>query len=880
MLAEAIHELFGEELFATAERLRETLVAASKTEERELFDDARTAMSRLDTSTISTALECFTAHFRLANEAERIEIERVNRLRSMEGSADRPDSIAAAVQTLVQRGHGFDDIRDLLNRLDIQPTLTAHPTEARRLTTVDLERAIGTSLRDLRRPDATAEECHAARQRVATLVRVLLATDEIPPQRRSVEDEVRLGMHFLASSIWNAVPRIHRDVRDVMRREFGRAPDPGPFLRYRTWIGGDRDGNPNVTPDVTRRAVDEQRTMALDLHLDEMRRLRRELSPSRRIVDTPKALLDSIAADEDDSPLTDDERERYRNEPFRLKLTHVIHKLRRAQAESDPTYGAPDFRRDLEVLYDAAEATLGDPLAEGRLRDALVRARSFGFHLAAIDVRQHSAVHAAAVADLFEVSEFFGPYDEATETRRRAALERALRREEPLNVPRDRLADATVRLFETFDAVAEALRRDPDSMGTWIISMTHAPSAVLEVLVLAKETGLWSLENGRVQSPLDVVPLVETVDDLRSADDLLGSLLSSEVYQAHLNARGDFQEVMLGYSDSNKDGGYWAANAALYGAQQRIAGVCAERGVALRLFHGRGGTVGRGGGRANRAIFSLPPQTRTGRIRVTEQGEVISFRYANEALAHRHLEQVVNATLLTTANPQGNRPPPGAEQTLARLGRAARKAYREFIDAPDFWPWYRAATPIEHISRLPIASRPVSRAKGDLEFDDLRAIPWNFAWTQARYCVPGWFGLQVVDEGDDAPDVDTLRRLYREWDFLQSIVANSELEMARTRLEAARSYDDLAETSLHDEIQSAFQRSRDVLLELTGHAELLEDQPVLRASIDRRNPYTDVLNLLQVELLRRLRTTDVDEDVRSAILLSLSGVAAAMQSTG
>jgi phosphoenolpyruvate carboxylase len=879
MLDDAVQCVFGSQVFQAVDTLRTSLLSAAHDQSPDSVARARSLIGELDTPTIAAVLKCFTTYFRLVNEAERLEIERVNRQRSRQSAVDRPDSLAAAVQSLAEEGRDFDSITSVLARLDIRPTLTAHPTEARRRTTVDLERAIGESLQTLRRSDITHEEAAAARRRIETLIRVLLSTDEIPPQRRSVDDEIRLGLHFLASSIWHAVPRIHRDVRAAMREHFDRAPDPAAFLRYRSWIGGDRDGNPNVTPDVTRRALDQQRAMVLELHLQALFELRRDLSASARIADVPPALLESIERDEAADPLSGDAAEQYRNEPFRQKITHIVRKLQRTKS-GEGDYDADGFRRDMEVLCDAAVASLGEPLADGALRDVLVRARTFGFHFAAIDFRQHSEVHAAAVADLLAAAGVHEAYRELDEGERQRILEQELLGSGPSPPDRGELRDATVRLLETFDVAREAFARDPESVGAWVISMTHAPSAVLEVLLLAKQTGLWRREDGQVESPLDVVPLVETVDDLQTVDELLSSLFGLQTYREHLAARDDLQEVMLGYSDSNKDGGYWAANAALYDAQKRVARVCDEHEVRHRLFHGRGGTVGRGGGRANRAIFSLPSETRTGRIRFTEQGEVISFRYANEALAHRHLEQVISATLLTAARPEANQPPQGAERTLRLLGRAARQAYRALIEDESFWTWYRAATPIEHISKLPIASRPASRSKGELQFKDLRAIPWNFAWTQPRYCVPGWYGLQVVRSRDDTPTPETLRRLWEQWDFFRSIVANSELEMARTRLQTARCYDELADESLHDAIASAFEQSRDVLLDMTGRARLLDDEPVIRESIAMRNPHTDVLNLLQVELLRRERGSSESSELDSAILLSLNGVAAAMQSTG
>lgn len=879
-LGEAIRHVQGDDVYEEVERLRKACIEAARMDQGdELLDQVVSSVSELEVDEMASVVRAFTTYFRLVNEAEKLEIERVNRERSMTGEAHRPDSMAAAIRGLHDEGFGYDEVCSVLDGLDIQPTLTAHPTEARRRTTVEFERALGQILGEWMRPGTTLRERTDSKRRIRTLVRMLLSTDELPPQRRSVHDEVRFGLYFMESSIWDAVPRIHRDIRDAMRDRFGQVPDLHGFLHHRTWIGGDRDGNPNVTPEVTRWTFDEQRRLALRLHRETLWSLRDELSASERIAEIPSRLRESIETDQERNPLPDDLRERYRNEPFRTKLALMIRKID-ALSDGEGDYTAEAFCDELELVWSCAVEAFGEPFEEGPLRDALVRARTFGFHLSTVDFRQHSAVHAAAVDEILRAAGHIDGYADLDEAERQRTLSECLTSDDLFEVEPSELSDESAKLLETFDVLSEALARDPNAARSWVVSMTHAPSAMLDVIFLARHAGIWSWNDGDVECPIDVVPLVETVDDLRGADDFLEDLFANEIYRAHLAARDDFQEVMLGYSDSNKDGGYWAANAALWDAQKRIALACEKHGLSHRLFHGRGGTVGRGGGRANKAIFALPPATRNGRIRFTEQGEVISFRYANEALAHRHLEQVTSATLLTSARPAANEPPAGAEELLARLGETSRQAYRDLIDGDDFWQWYRAATPIEQISKLPIASRPVSRSRGDLQFEDLRAIPWNFAWTQTRYCVPGWFGLQVVSSGDHELDVGSFADLYRDWDFFRTLVENSELEMARARFSTARRYDALSEVAMHGRLAEAFGQSRDTLLQVKVADILLSHDAVIRESIELRNPYTDVLNLLQIELLRRIRMADDRERLSEVVLLSLSGVAAAMQSTG
>ena len=465
-------------------------------------------------------------------------------------------------------------------------------------------------------------------------------------------------------------------------------------------------------------------------------------------------------------------------------------------------------------------------------------------------------------------------------------------------MPRDaELPDMAQQVVESFEVIREILEREPSAMGSYVISMTHTVSDVLEAMLLAKVVGLWRIQDGKLYCPLDIVPLFETIEDLADSDALMRALFSNPVYNKHLESRGRFQEIMLGYSDSNKDGGYWMANWALHKAQKDLGVVCRDHRVTLRLFHGRGGTVGRGGGRANQAILSMPPVVHNGRIRFTEQGEVISFRYALPDIARRHLEQIVSAMIVSTAS--GSRlngksdygTAPENVEVLDRIAGNSMKAYRALIEDSALWPWYTQVTPIEQISRLPIASRPVSRgAAHEAPFESLRAIPWVFAWTQTRYTLPGWFGTghglaSLVEE--DPEMVSRLQTLFREWTFFRAVVNSAQREMARSRFDISQHYRELENSSkgahIHERIAEDFHRARDMILRITGQSELLDSNPVIQKSIFLRNPYTDVLNLLQVELIKRYRAAEQEETqdaLRQALFLSINGIAAAMQSTG
>ena len=452
------------------------------------------------------------------------------------------------------------------------------------------------------------------------------------------------------------------------------------------------------------------------------------------------------------------------------------------------------------------------------------------------------------------------------------------------------LSDKSQYVLDALYAIADIKKLEPEAIGTYIISMTHDLSDMLEVLVLLKEAGLWSYRDGVVETDIDVSPLFETVEDLEHSEAFMAQIFEDEIYAAQLKRRDGFQEIMLGYSDSNKDGGYLMANWALNRGQDRLGRVCNKYGITMRLFHGRGGSTGRGGGRANLAIRSMPTSVQNGQIRFTEQGEIISFRYAMPEIASRHMEQIVNAVIISTETKSGKRPEnyqPDEYVTnlFDEMSGKSMKLYRDLIDDGDFWAWYSNVTPIEHIGSLKIASRPVSRKSGaDLDFDGLRAIPWVFGWTQTRYNLPGWYGLgTALEHGLNSADGHKLLgQLYEKWPFFKTVIDNAQLEMSRTRLEIAQLYTQFSKLDFHTRISAEFDRAEKAILSITGQKELYESSKVIKKSIQLRNPYTDVLNLIQVELMKRWKSAKESEkdDLGYNMFLSLNGVAAAMQSTG
>lgn len=979
LLGRTIVELRGREVFEQVEDLRVLCRQAAGENQLLLWDEVASRVADLDCGRIVQVLQAYTAFFHLVNKVEQMEITRAGRRQEIAGQLvtdhrgdpevsdqgvpplasmaavsqaamrtsvcepariaarsrvgvppdrlPRRESIDEAVASLKERGLDLDQALALVARLDIQPTLTAHPTEARRRSILYKQKRIAALLDLLNRRENTPEEQEEVLAELSNQISLLLATDDIRMVRPTVDDEVESGLYFVRNAIWNTVPRIYQDLQAALLRHYGQCPEALPiFLRFRSWIGSDRDGNPFVTARVTRRTWLNQRRTALRLYLEELRQLRRELSLSGR-QQPPTELLRSIEADAARFEIAEHRRRHYRYEPYRLKISYMMVRLEQLLTETEEgrfpaepngatsremlgasSDAAPDEALSAGADYDSAalladlqllaeslrQAGFARLVSHGRLGRLLLQVRTFGLHLVALDFRQHSRVHEEGVALLLRLAGVTDDYAALGEKERLALLEAELANPRPL-LPRNiELPAAVAELLAGFQLIGVLQRHDPAAMGSYIISMTHAVSDLLEVLLLAKEAGIWGRRDGMIVSGLELVPLFETIEDLEAAEPLLQGMFNNPVYRDHLAARGNFQEVMLGYSDSNKDGGYWMANWALHQAQERLGTVCREHGIDLRLFHGRGGTVGRGGGRASQAIMALPAVVHNGRVRFTEQGEVITFRYAFPEIARRHLEQIVNAMLKTSGAAGGGAPATGGGQNngqrelMARLAAAGMEAYRKLVRDPEFWSWYAKITPIEQISRLPIASRPVSRGAGEVDLDSLRAIPWVFAWIQTRYIVPGWYGtgaaLEAVLAQPDGPR--RLSRLYEEWPFFRMVVDNAHLEMARSRLPMAARYAALAgeegDNRFHQQIVDDFERGRRALLQLTGEAELLAASPALQRSIQLRNPYTDALNLLQIELLKRFHASGGEEReaLRDALFLSVNGIAAAMQSTG
>lgn len=903
LVGHAVRVQAGEEVYNSIESFRVRLKESYKNPKEDLRAQVMQDMKALKPDQIDWLLRAFKAFFHLINKAEQEEIIRINRKRDLTSTPGSPraESIFEAIHYLKENKFSIDEVTELLASIDIQPTLTAHPTEARRRSVLYIQNQISKHLSLLSRQDLSENEKDKLVTAIYNQIVLLLNTDDVRSTEITVRDEIRNGLFFFISTIWDVVPDIIMDIENGVERYYDKRLEIKSPIKYRSWIGGDRDGNPKVTTDVTRFAIVEQRSTAIELYRRTLLDLRRELSISDRQVNVPEYFRSNVLAEVESIGLPIEVANVYKHELYRLKINCIIEKLKFAEvankdgalSQSSRIYTVEEFQHDIDLIHKSLVETGFSEIAQtGLLRRIRTQIRTFGFSLAALDIRQHSDLYGSAVDELLRHASVSRNYLQLEEAQKIDILMQELTNPRPLVPISASISDDSRAILNVLNLVRKSILVDVSSIGSLIISMTHHVSHLLEVMLLCKETGLWQYNEGNVHSMVDIVPLFETVDDLERSGELMKALYENPIYEQQLKARGNFQEIMLGYSDSNKDGGYWMANWALHKGQKDLAEVSAAYNIELRLFHGRGGTVGRGGGRANQAVTALPPECHNGKIRFTEQGEVISFRYANKNIAHRHLEQVVNAMIKTTASykrklhKEVSAPDKNYADLMEVISVQSMSSYRKLIDHPEFWKWYTTITPIEHISNLPIASRPISRkSSNEVDFDSLRAIPWVFAWTQVRYNVPGWYGvgsaLYHVVENDKAR-LEDLKKLYKEWSFFKAVVNNAQREMARANLFVSTVYGSKMESPFHGIIQAEFERTEAIINEIVGQDELLGINPVIKRSIQLRNPYTDVLNLLQIEMMQRWKNPDDPdrEALRRLLFSSINGIAAAMQSTG
>jgi phosphoenolpyruvate carboxylase len=896
ILGDTLREQMGSQDFDLIETIRQRAIRFRRDGDADARRELEQTLDLLDPMRINTVVRAFSFFSLLANIAEDQHHNRRRRVHAIAGSAPQDGSIALAFERAVDGGMTTGQLSELLREALVVPVLTAHPTEVQRKSILDCQVEIARLLTERDRLVLTPEERALNEEELRRVVLTLWQTRVLRELKLTVQDEIENGLSYYRYTFLRQLPRLYGEVEDWLRLrgESGALPE---FFRIGSWIGGDRDGNPFVTAEVMAHAFARQSGFVMDHYFDEVHRLGSELSQSLRTVEVSPE-LQRLA---DSAPDTSEHR---RDEPYRRALTGIYSRLaqtsdlldhylpeRKALGRAEPYASSAEFVGELGVLARSLESHGSARVAGGRLRELIRAARIFGFHLAPLDMRQHSAIHEEVIAELFSRGARRDGYAQLPEEERRAWLLEELALPRLLRSPHIVYGDTArseLAILDTAARMQAAYGRE--ALPNYIISKTDDVSDLLEVAVLLKEAGLLQPGTEPVLF-VNIIPLFETIEDLQGCGRVMDSFFSLPMVKQMLGTRGYVQEVMLGYSDSNKDGGFLTANWALYQAEVDLVKVFACHGVKLQLFHGRGGTVGRGGGPSYQAILAQPPGSVAGRIRITEQGEVIASKYSDSEIGHRNLETLLAATVEASLDRgvETKGISPDWTQVMNDMSATAFHAYRELVyETPGFVQFFRAATPISEIADLHIGSRPASRKKSD-RIEDLRAIPWVFSWSLSRMMLPGWYGFGcaveslVKQRGESA--MTTLREMYEEWPFFRTLLSNMDMVLGKSDMTIASRYAELvADTTLRERvfsrIRQEWQRSVDGLLQITGQQELLEANPALARSFRNRSPYIDPLNHMQVELLRRFRSGETDERTKRAILLTINGVAAGLRNSG
>ncbi len=904
LLGQTIRRLEGDEVYSLVEEVR---ASAKQLRATPSLDEARRLRDRLehlDLRALRVLTRAFSVYFDLINLAEQRARVRALKARALRAeSKTSSETPEAAFRQLRERGIASEQIAEQLGRALLCPVFTAHPSEARRRTVLEKINAIAQLLDRMEYDRPSLLECRDLIGMIAEEVEALWLSDTIRSTRPTVLDEVRQSLRLIEGSLFTVVPKVYRKIESGLARVYPEHQPwvVPPFLAFGSWIGGDRDGHPNVTHDVTADAIRQQQEEILTHYLSLMDDLWRRLSHSDRFVKTGEAFRASLERDESLFP---DAPPSPAHEPYRAKCRIIALKLKktleharthkpnwavdRPEPPAGVYLGRDELLADLRLIADDLRQAGASAAAAGVLQDTIRLVEVFGVHLLTLDLRQHSGRHTDALDEIFRAAGVCDHYAELTPDEQFDLLAGELDQTRPLIPAHLAYSSDANEVIQTFRITAAILEQQcPEALRTYIISSTTEPAHLLEVLLLAREARLFRPAEG--VSRLDVVPLFEASAPLRDAASIMTRLFALPIYRKHLELRGNLQEVMIGYSDSSKEAGILKSSWSLHRAQRDLVELGRREGIRMQMFHGRGGAVGRGGGPANRAILAQPRDTVDGRFRTTEQGEVIADRYGQPAIAERHLEQVVNAVLLTSFPNDSDQPDPAWFPVLDRLSEAASRAYRSLVyETPEFLPYFEQATPIKEISQLKIGSRPARRGAAS-GIEQLRAIPWVFSWMQSRHTLPGWYGLgtALADYlAEDPGRLDVLQQMYRRWPFWSTFVDNAQMILAKADMTIARLYADLADNQAaanrtFDRINAEYLRSVDVIQRIAGQSELLERSPILLRSIQRRNPYVDPLSFLQLVALKQLRASaNPLEDLVTCVLESISGIASGLKNTG
>ena len=903
MLGRVLIEQEGKKFYELVEMVRKTAIQLRRHPSPKLEARLIRKLRSLGTPQLIRLIRAFTVYFQLANLAE--DKHRIRRKRAYESERHRVQrgSLEDIVEKITKRGISYGAMRKLLPELSIELVLTAHPTEAQRRSTLEKMFVLDRLLFEREYKQLTPRELEGIDREIIRTITLLWQTDELRHRKQTVMDEVDNGLFYLDEVLFDVLPATLLRFQELLGKAYDRDFPFSPFLHFGSWIGGDRDANPYVTSAVTLEAVRRQKDVLLRKYIKTMGHLMEEFSQSVHLVGASKKLLDSIQKDAEKLPLFAGAwKEKSQSEPYRKKISFIQRKLINtlrlnapdAQRQTAPddtieaSYEKPaDFSRDLEVLMESLKARKGRYLIP-RMRELMAALSLFGFSFVKLDIRDNRDSIESAVGEILEKSGLLsGAWASVPETERARQMRVLLKKASPPVFRDETYSEKTREVLATFRAIAHIQETvDPDAVESFILSMTRMPSDLLSALWLAAGNGV---------KRIMMVPLFETIEDLKNCKWVMASLYRDPVYRRHLKKMGNQQEVMLGYSDSNKDGGFITSNWALYCAQKDLTEASRSQGVKLKIFHGRGGAIGRGGGPVNKAILAQPRDTVQGQIKITEQGEVIASKYSNPFIAERNLELVISAVLhATLIEPSSSSKRDQWEQVMQELSDISFRAYRNLVyETEGFRDFFAQATPIDVVSRLNIGSRPARRGQSD-RIEDLRAIPWVFSWMQSRQTLPGWYGFGAAftafTKARSQGGLMVLREMYREWPFFRVLVDFMEMSTQKADMRMARLYAGLVQDKnlgqvFFGQIQQEYDATIAAILEITGQKEVLENTPILSHSIRLRNPYVDPLSYAQVILIERLRDRASrpgrdQEELERAVFLTINGVAHGLRNTG
>lgn len=886
----------GKELFDKVETIREMTKSIRKTYDADTYQTLKNEISTLQPPMRQQVIRAFSIYFHLINIAEQNHRIRRRREYLLKEEESQSFSLEKTVSNVKNYDLTNEDIQDVLNELSVELIMTAHPTEATKRTVLEIQKRISEILRKLDNPQTTKNERAYVEESLFNEVTALWHTDELRHRKPEVLDEVKNGLYYFDQTLFHTLPDVFQDLEMQLQSQISEEDWKVPnFIQFGSWIGGDRDGNPNVTPEITWKTLGMQRELILKKYDSTIVDLMRRFSQSSERITINPQFIEKVEQEEG-TYLVDKEKWPVKSEVYRRKFAIILKRLRETGKTENGYQFSEELANDLIEIKEHAEAHLPKPKKLKTLRKAIRQVQMFGFHLATLDVRNHSGEHEAAIHEILKAVHVTDDYSNLTEEEKQKILLEVLNDQRPLLLFDGSYSEATQKMLRVFRMIKKAHEEfGKRAIEVYLISMTEAPSDLLEVMVLAKEAGIYRLyPDGSVESDIDVAPLLETIDDLIAGPKIMQTLFDTDVYRKQLQSRNRRQEIMLGYSDGSKDGGTLSANWRLFKAQLEIHNTAREYDIRLKFFHGRGGSLGRGGGSLNTSILSQPMETLGDGVKITEQGEVLSSRYLLEDIAYRNLEQAAAALFeacakVSSSSDQVELRQKEWEDAMEAISEKSLRKYQSLVFGdPDFLTYFNQATPLTELGALNIGSRPMSR-KNSQRFEDLRAIPWVFAWTQSRHMLPAWYaagtGLQSFIE-EDGSNLEILQTMYKEWSFFHSTINNLQMALMKADMKTAKEYLELVEdpvlaNRIYEDIAEEYERTKKALLQISGNEELLSHTSNIKESVHLRNPYVDPLNFLQVDLIQKLReTSNPSEELVTEVLLTINGVAAGLVNTG